>query len=106
MTKITETAAETKAAWEIDFNRIKRKEITAFQEAYKRAEETQTDDALLPWMARVIVTWPFAGNPSTIEAYDELGLADYGEVAVRFIEGFQRLTAPKLGPGESGGAGS
>lgn len=75
--------------WVVDMNGIKRKDMKAFNEDFKAAQETNDDEILHKWLAKVIKRWPHALDPSDPESYMELGLADYQEAAGRFGDAFR-----------------
>lgn len=78
--------------WELDMNGIKRKDMKAFNEDFKAAQDSNDDELLHKWLAKVIKRWPYALDPSDPESYMELGLADYREAAGRFGDAFRIFT--------------
>jgi hypothetical protein len=94
--------------WEFNLNAIRAREQDALNEAYMRAQEEKNDALMYPWLARIIVQWPFASDPAQVASYGDLGLEDHMEVFVRFGVCFRDMPAriaANAGFGPVGGEG-
>jgi hypothetical protein len=80
-------ALNSAPGWVIDFNRIKRSELEQFN------NEITSGEKIIYWMTRVIIRWPFTGDPSKEADYENLGLEDWAEVKARFEERIFRISS-------------
>lgn len=94
--------------WIVDINRLKRKELPAFQQAFTDAQAANDDSGLHMWAAKVIAAWPFPLDPTDPASYGELGLVDYNEAMRRFADSFRAVQpdAPVEDSSEVRGEGS
>lgn len=92
-------AGNSKTEWVIDLNRVKAKDRKAFLADTQKYSED--DSAMWKWYAKTIVKWPFAGDPTDVEVYPELGFVEITEVEQRFLAIFQGMaTNFGVAPGE------
>lgn len=47
-------------------------------------------EALIEGFTRIVISWPFPGDPTTIEAWDELGRDEFGELITAISQEFSR----------------
>lgn len=71
-------------AWRIDFSDWKMKDKRAFTRATIEAGEKSDESLIYPHLAMVIKAWPYAGDPSNPESYDELTPDQFEEASKQF----------------------
>ncbi len=76
--------------FKFDFNRIKVDEYEQFEADLNSLKK----DRAIPWYGRVLVEWPFEGDPADPASFGALGLADFAEVQKEFWESFRGLFDP------------
>lgn len=76
------------AGWTIDPN-VKMRDYRAFMKASQHITESLDTSELYPYLAKFVKAWPYAGDPSVPESYDELTILEFREVAKHVNDAFQ-----------------
>lgn len=86
------TEAKTdKSKWSFDTSEIKTmKQIRTFQEGLQSARFKDVYELC----TKIIKTWPYGGDPSNIEAYDDLAPLEYTEVTNEVSTALGKLFQP------------
>lgn len=78
------------AAWSLDVN-VKMKDKRAFVKASQNVTQSLDEADLYPYLAKFVKAWPYMGDPTLPESYDELTQTEFQEVVKRVSDAFQVL---------------
>lgn len=80
------------AEWVIDCDMPMREKRAVSKQMREINANPEADESMIyPILAKFVKKWPFSGDPSNPEDYDNLTISQFKEVSRRFNEEFQRV---------------